>query len=262
MYAFGIGLPALALEDPARLPAAGGVACAGHALAELAVRILRIFFHHARAIEALLIAQLHAAQVQHAILHRGEHLLPASGRVALVERRDDAKRQMQPGAAVADLRTGDQRRAIVESGRRRRAASALRDVLIHLAVLVRTGAEPLDRRDDHSRVERIDALPRKSHPIECARREVLDQHVAVLDQRLEDRLASRMLGVERDRAFVAIQHREVEAVDVRDVAELPARDVAGARALDLDDVGAEIAQQLRARRTRLHVREIQDLDSV
>jgi hypothetical protein len=93
-----------------------------------------------RAIEALLVAQLHAAQVQHAVLHRGEHLLAAAGRLALVERRDDAEREVQPGARVADLRAGDQRRAVVEAGRRRGAAGALRDVLVDLAVLVRPRA--------------------------------------------------------------------------------------------------------------------------
>ena len=71
-----------------------------------------------------------------------------------------------------------------------------------------------------------------------------------------------VLGVERDRALVVVQHREVEAVHVRDVAQLAARDVAGARALDLDHVGAEPGEQLRARRPRLHVREVQDLDAV
>ena len=46
------------------------------------------------------------------------------------------------------------------------------------------------------------------------------------------------------------------------VAQLPARDVALARPLDLDHVGPEPREQLRARRTRLHVREVEDLHSV
>ena len=43
-----------------------------------------------------------------------------------------------------------------------------------------------------------------------------------------------------------VEHREIEAVDVRDVAQLPARDVALAGPLDLDHVGAEPGQKLRA----------------
>jgi hypothetical protein len=41
-----------------------------------------------------------------------------------------------------------------------------------------------------------------------------------------------------------------------------ARDVAFAGAFDLDDVGAEPRQELRARRARLHVREVEDGDAV
>ncbi len=93
----GIGFPALALEDPAGLAAARGVARARHGVAERAVRILRVFLHDVRAREPLLVAQLHAAEIEHAVLHRREHALAAAGGVALVERGDDAERQMQAG---------------------------------------------------------------------------------------------------------------------------------------------------------------------
>src|SRR6185437_12417196 len=103
-----IVLPALALQDPAWLPAARCIAGARHRFAEVAVRVLRILLEHVRAVEPLLIAQLHATQVQHAVLHRGIDLLPAAGGLALIERADDAERQMKTGAAVADLRAGDE----------------------------------------------------------------------------------------------------------------------------------------------------------
>ena len=131
------------------------------------------------------------------VLHRRQHLLAAAGRVALIERGDDAERQVQPGAAVADLRAGDHRRAVVEAGRRGRAAGALRDVLVDLAVLVRAGAEALDRGDDHPRVELLDVLPGEAHAVERARREVLDQHVALLDRASRaPALPLRLLGVD------------------------------------------------------------------
>ncbi len=169
---------------------------------------------------------------------------------------------MQAGARVADLRAGHQGRAVVESGRRRRSARALRDVLINLAVFVGSRTETLDRRDDHARIELLDPLPRKSHPVERAGREILHQHVALLHQRLQDLLALGILGVDGDRALVVVEHREIEAVDVGYVAQLAARDVSLARALDLDDVGAQPCQELRARRTRLHVGEIENVDSI
>ncbi len=99
---------------------------------------------------------------------------------------------MQAGAAIADLRAGDERRAFAEAGGRGRAAGALRDVLVDLAVLVRAGAEALHRGDDHARVELVDVLPGQPHAVERAGREVLHQHVALLDQPIEDLAA---LGV-------------------------------------------------------------------
>ena len=61
-------------------------------------------------------------------------------------------------------------------------------------------------------------------------------------------LALGVLGVDRDRALVLVEHREVQAVHARNVAQLAARDVALAGAFDLDHVGAQPREQLRARR--------------
>ncbi len=244
----GIGLPALALQDPAGLTAAGIVARARHRvakrnpLAELAVLLERAVS------ESLLIAQLDARKVQHAVLHRGGDLLALARHGALVERGDDAEREMQAGAAVADLRAGDQRQPVAKAGGRCRAAGALRDVLIDLAVFVRAGPKALDRGHDHLRIDAVNLLPGKSHAIEHARAEIFHQHVALLDQRGEDFLALRVLGVERDRALVVVEHGEIQAVDIGFVLQLTAGDIADAGALDLDHVGAEPCQQLRAGR--------------
>src|SRR5205085_3291108 len=141
----GIVLPAFALEDPARLSAARVIAGARHRLAERhAFPVLRVFLQRAMR-ETLLVAQLDAREVQNAVLHGAEHLLAAAGADALVERRHDAEREMQPGTAVADLRAGDERRTLAEARGRGRAARALRDVLVNLAVLVWAGAEALHR---------------------------------------------------------------------------------------------------------------------
>ena len=79
---------------------------------------------------------------------------------------------------------------------------------------------------------------------------------------LEDLLALGMLGVDRDRALVVVEHREIEAVRALHVAQLAARDVADARPLDLDHVGAEPGEQLRAGRARLHMGEVEDAHAV
>src|SRR4029077_9289109 len=130
----GVGFPALALENPSRLPAARGVPRPRDGVAERAVGVLRVLLHDVRPREPLLIAQLHAAEIEHAVLHGREHALATAGRVALVQSGDDAQGEMQSGSAVPDLRTGNERRAVVEAGRGRRSAGTLRDVLVDLAV--------------------------------------------------------------------------------------------------------------------------------
>ena len=165
---------------------------------------------------------------------------------------------MQPRAAIADLRAGDERRAVAKAGGGGGTAGALRDVLVDLAILVRPRAEALDRGDDHARIGLVDVLPGQAHAVERAGCEILHQHVAALDQPFEHFLALGMLGVDGDRALVAVEHREIEAVGALHVAQLTARDVADAGPLDLDHVGAHIREQLRAGRARLHMREIEN----
>src|SRR5437899_5241879 len=141
-----VALPALALEYPARLAATAGIAAAGNRIAELSVGILRVFFEVADMLEAFLVPQLHAAQIQHRILHRHGHFLAFAGLRTADQRGQDADREMHAGIAVAERRSADCRRTIPEAGRRRGAARALRHVFIDLEVLVRRAfAEALDR---------------------------------------------------------------------------------------------------------------------
>ena len=93
-------------------------------------------------------------------------------------------------------------------------------------------------------------------------REILHQHVAILDQPIEDFLALGMFAVDRDRALAAVEHGEIEAVGALHVAQLAAGDVADARPFHLDHVGAHIGEQLRAGRPRLHVGEVEDFHAV
>ena len=88
-----IGLPSLALEHPARLAATAGVAAAND-VRERAVRVLRVLFEVAETVETLLVAQLDAAQVEHAVLHRHRHLLALAGGVAVTQGGKNADRQM------------------------------------------------------------------------------------------------------------------------------------------------------------------------
>src|SRR5260370_841664 len=90
----GIGLPALALQNPARLAAPGIITPPRHRFAEWnAPTILPVFFHRAVG-EALLVAQFYTRKIQYAVLHRRRDLLPLAGHGALIERGDDAEREM------------------------------------------------------------------------------------------------------------------------------------------------------------------------
>src|SRR5262249_1411216 len=82
--------------------------------------------------------------------------------------------------------------------------------------------------------------------------------IAFLDQFCEDPGAGRGLRIQRDASLVGVQHREIQAVDTRNIAQLTPRRVTFAGPLDLDDVGAEPRHDLLARWTRLHVRHIQN----
>src|SRR6516225_5787658 len=258
----GIVLPALAFEDPAGLAAAGIVAGARHRFSERNAFAVLAVFGQRSVPQTLLVAQLDAREIEHAVLHGAEHALPAPGADALIERADDAEGEVQTGAAVADLRPGDERRAVAEPGGGGGAARALGDVLVDLAILVGAGAEALDRGHDHARIGLVNVLPGQPHAVERAGREIFHQHVAVLDQPIEDLLALGMLGVDGDRALAAVEHGEIEAVGAFDVAQLAAGDVTHAGPFDLDHVGAHIGEQLRAGRARLHVGEIENAHAV
>src|ERR1700716_2631567 len=151
---------------------------------------------------------------------------------------------------------------VPETRGRSRAAGALRDVFIDFQVFVMMAVtETLYRSDNHLRIEFADAFPGETHAVERTRAEIFNQYIRFADQLFQHFLAFRLLGVEGQRFLVAVQHREIQCVDAGDVTQLGTRDVARTRPLDLDHVGAEPGQQLRASRTSLHMGEIDDLNA-
>ena len=66
--------------------------------------------------------------------------------------------------------------------------------------------------------------------------------IAMLDQFGKDRFALIRLGVEGNAALIAVQHREVEAVDVGNILQLSPRRVTDARPFDLQHVRPEPSQ--------------------
>src|SRR5262249_47828146 len=123
---------------------------------------------------------------------------------------------------------------------------------------VTAGAKPLDRGVDDARVEFPDALPGKALAVEDARSEILDHHIAAPDQLLQYLLAAGRFEIDRDRALVRVEHREIEAVGALHVLQLAAGDVAAPRHLNLDHIGAHPREELGRGWRRLDVTHIED----
>src|SRR5690348_5744240 len=92
----------------------------------------------------LLIAQLHAAEVQYGILHRARHALAFAGLLTLKKCRENSSHEMNAGTGIADLRACHKWESVDFTGCRRGPACALGDVLINFAILVWPGSESLD----------------------------------------------------------------------------------------------------------------------
>ena len=169
---------------------------------------------------------------------------------------------MDSGARVTDLRTGRHGRSVLETCGGHRAAHRLRDDFVRFEVEVLAGTESLDGGIDQARVDLTQPFPGEPEPIDDAGAEVLDEDVDPRHQIGEDLLALVALHVEGDAAFVAVEHREVQAVGTWNVAELAAGDVSGSRRLELDDVRAEPGEQLRGRGTRLDMRHVEHSNAI
>ena len=165
-----------------------------------------------------------------------------------------------PESPIAGIHVG--RRVLGKAGDAHRAAHRLRDRLEALEAAVRpVGAEALDRGVDQPRVQLRQHLVAEPQPVQRAGPEILHQHVGLGDHLPEQLLALLGLQIERQAALVGVQHQEEQAVAVGAVAHVGARDVAALRLLQLDHVGAEEAQDLRAGGTRLVVRHVDDADA-
>src|SRR6476659_6633321 len=101
------------------------------------VRILR----ERAAREPLLIAKLHAAQVEDRLLHGDLDTLSTTGVRALVQRGENPRDEVDSGTRVTDLSTGRHRRPVLETRGCHRAAHRLRDDFVGFEVEVLAGTE-------------------------------------------------------------------------------------------------------------------------
>ena len=131
------------------------------------------------------------------------------------------------------------------------------------AVLV--GAFLSVARDAHHDEVGVDGLERvgpQAPLLHGARPEILAQDIGLGDQPLEERRALGLAQVEGDRLLVALLREPGVAVaPLAGRAELAQR-VAEPRLLDLDDLGAELAEHGGGKRPRDEGREVDNPDAV
>ena len=149
--------------------------------------------------------------------------------------------------AGADVgrRDADPARRMLGAGDRGQPALGLHQQIVGAAVLV--GAVIAVARD----VDRDQPLVLGAHrgraearALGRAGRQVLDQHVGLADQAMQQREVVGLLEVEHDRLLAAVQPDEIAREPV-DVAVVAAREIAF-RPLDLDDARAGVGQPRRA----------------
>jgi len=254
------GMPHLLLrEDEHVIVGSAGMAAvrlAGYRGAELIARAL------GRLAQALMITQAHAAQVHDRVLHRHLDLLTLAGRVALHERGQDPDHAVHARPRIADGRPDVGRRALGEAGHAHRPAHRLGDGLVALVVAVRAvGAEALDARVHQARVELLERGIAEAETIDHARTEVLEQHVGRREQPAKHVLAARVLEIDREAAFVAVEREVEQAVGVGAILVRGPGRVALARFLDLDHVRSQPCEHLTARRAGLIVRDVDDANA-
>src|SRR5262249_35284442 len=126
--------------------------------------------------------------------------------------------EMNTCAGIPDLRAGDHGKAVDLTRGGCSSTCALRHIFVNLAVLERAGTESFDRRINHAWIDLLNSLPRESHAIYRARRDVFNHDVTALDELREDLRAGIRLGIERHTPLVAVQHREIKTVDAGDIA--------------------------------------------
>ena len=182
--------------------------------------------------------------------------LPASGFLPLAQRRHHADHSEHAAHHVDHGRARAQRPAW-RSRHVGEPAHHLRDLVQRGAVRVGPGQEPLERHVDQPRVDLGHGLGSEPELRHGAGPEVLGQDIGRGDELARDRHALRRFQVERDRALVAVECRKEACAG----ADQTPRIVAVGRRLDLDHVGAEVAENEAAARPHDHVAELDDADA-
>ena len=179
---------------------------------------------------------------------RCPHHLAASRSLAFLQCRKDAERAVHPRQQVRDRHPDALHIRWRGTGYRHQPGFTLGDLVIPGARrLWAVVTEPADGQHHQSRVDLRQSLLRKPKSVKDTGTKVLHQHVCPADQRPQRSPARLVLEVEGDGLLVSVRAKEVGGLTIA-VLRLdewgppPAGVVAAVRVLDLDHVGAEVAE--------------------
>ena len=191
----------------------------------------------------------------------------------MAQRGQNAHRGVHAGEQVGHghahlLRAAAQ--VVALAGDAHQPAHALDGVVVAGARRIRPGlAKAGEAAVDEARVDGLQAVVIQPVARHVAHLEVLDEHLAVLGQRADQRLALGPGDVAGHAALVAVGAQVVgglvrlAAVVGRQKGRAPgARVVAGAGALDLDHVGPQVGQGLGTPGAGQHAGQVKDADAV
>ena len=173
-------------------------------------------------------------------------MLAPAGALALVQGGQDADGAVQPGARVADGRSGLEGLGLECAREAQGSTRGLSDHVEAHVVLVWTLAKTLDLRVDQAGIDLPDNVIAEAQPLDGAGGEILDHDVGLL-QHLRENLATAWAAeVQGDAAFVGVEQHEVVRIHPRLVGGSTAPLVAAPGILDFDDIGAQPCQRLGA----------------
>ena len=204
------------------------------------------------------------------VQHRDVDVLALAGQMPVADRGEDRDRRVHSGHEVGDRDAHLHRLTVRRSGDAHDPAHRLDEGVVGGPRRVGSGmAEAGHRAVDERREIVLEVAVPEPVLRKGAGLEVLRQDVASRDEPAGDRLPLRVAEVEGDGTLVAVRPREVGAlravlavgpgqVGRSEVAGV----VAGPRPLDLDDLRAEVAQDLGAVRPGQNTGEVEDDEAV
>ena len=206
-------------------------------------------------------SRLVRVQREQCIIQGDIYIGAASGAVAGNQRRQDRVGCEHPGGYVSNRHSDLGGGTVRHPGDTHQPRGALRDLVIagqRRLVLAVTA----DRRVDELGLARSELLWPQAEARGSPRLETLHHHVRCHRQGARGRPPSPGLQVEHHAPLVAVDRQEVAGLAFDEWGPPLTRMVASPGRLQLDHVGAQVAEQHRAVGTRQRVGEIQDADAL